>query len=88
MADISNVIEEKQLWGKGYELEIWLVVWDYLCSRDSILKITGRIVVTNEQMVSISHRDGTQDRSPALIQGLVGGELMNSTNIQLVRRAA
>jgi len=41
VADLGIVIGEKQLWGKGYGLEVWLLVCDYFFSNTAVLKITG-----------------------------------------------
>ena len=87
MADISNVIEEKQLWGKGYGLEAWLAVCDYLFSNESILKITGGTVVTNEAMVSIFRKAGMREQSPSIGQELVGGDLKDVIKFELLKWA-
>jgi RimJ/RimL family protein N-acetyltransferase len=78
----------KKLWGKGYELEVWLAVCDYLFSRESILQITGGAVATNEAMVSIFRKAGMQKQSPPLSQELVGGVLENVIKFELLKRAA
>ena len=86
IADIGIAIGEKQLWGKGYGLEAWLAVCDYLFSRESILKITGVVVATNEAMVSIFRKAGRQKQSLLPVQDLVGGELENIIKFELLKR--
>ena len=39
VADLGILIGEKQLWGKGYGLDAWLLVCDYFFSNASILKM-------------------------------------------------
>jgi RimJ/RimL family protein N-acetyltransferase len=75
------------LWGKGYGLEAWLAVCDYLFSRGSILKITGAAVATNEAMVNIFRKAGMQKQSLPLSQELVGGVLENVIKFELLKRA-
>jgi len=86
IADIGIVIGGK-LWGKGYRLEVWLAVCDYLFSRESILKITGAAVARNEAMVSIFRKAGMQKQSLPLSQELVGGVLENVIKFELLKRA-
>ena len=85
VADIGIVIGEKQLWGKGYGLEAWLAVCDYLFSNESILKITGGTVVTNEAMVSIFRKAGMREQSSSIGQELVGGELKDVVKFELLK---
>ena len=85
IADIGIVIGEKQLWGKGYGLEVWLAVCDYLFSRESILKITGGAVATNEAMVSIFRKAGMREQSSSISQELVGGELKDVVKFELLK---
>ena len=81
------MIGGKQLWGKGYGLEIWLAVCDYFFSSESTLKITGRIVVTNEAMVSIFRKAGMREQSPSIGQELVGGDLKDVIKFELLKWA-
>jgi len=86
VADLGIVIGQKQLWGKGYGLEAWLIVRDYQFNNTSIGKITGGTVIDNKAMVSIFRKAGMPKQSPTIVQGLVGTELMNIIKFELVRQ--
>jgi len=85
MAAAAVVSGEKQLWRKGYGLEAWLAVCDHLYSRESILKITGAAVATNEAIVSIFRKAGMWEQASSVGQDLVGGELKNIIKFELLK---
>ena len=86
IADLGIVIGEKQLWGKGYGLEAWLMVCDYLFNNTSVLKITGGTVMDNKGMVSIFRKAGMREQSPAIVQHMVAGELIRTIRFELIRQ--
>ena len=87
VADLGIVIGEKQLWGKGYGLEAWLLVCDYFFSTTSVLKITGGTPVTNKAMISIFRKAGMQEQLPEIAQDMVAGELIDVIKFELIRQA-
>ena len=87
VADLGIVIGEKQLWGKGYGLEAWLAVCDYLFCNESILKVTGGTVATNKAMVRLFRKAGMQEQSPSMVQAWVGGELNDIIKFQRLKGA-
>ena len=86
IADLGIVIGEKKLWGKGYGLEAWLMVCDYLFNNTSVLKITGGTVIDNKGMVGIFRKAGMRAQSPAIVQHMVGSELITTTRFELIRQ--
>ena len=84
-ADLGILIGEKQLWGKGYGLEAWLLVCDHLFSSASALKITGGTPLNNKAMISIFRKAGMREQTPAIFQDMVAGELIDTINFELTR---
>ena len=85
VAGLGIVIGEKQLWGKGYGLEAWLLAVDYVFSNTSISKITGGTPLNNKAMISIFRKAGMREQTPAIFQDMVAGELIDTINFELTR---
>jgi RimJ/RimL family protein N-acetyltransferase len=58
IADIGILIGEKAEWGKGYGLEAWKAVCEYLLEAGSIRKITAGTLSSNKGMLNIMIRAG------------------------------
>lgn len=58
LADIGILIGERESWRKGYGLEAWMAVCDYLFNETQIRKITAGALATNEGMLKIMQRSG------------------------------
>lgn len=85
IADLGILIGEKQLWGKGYGLEAWLLVCNYLFSSTSVSKITGGTPLNNKAMISIFRKAGMREQTPAIVQDMVAGELIDCIVFELTR---
>jgi ribosomal-protein-alanine N-acetyltransferase len=85
VADLGILIGEKQLWGKGYGLEAWLLAVDYVFSNTSVSKITGGTPLNNKAMISIFRKAGMREQTPAIVQDMVAGELIDCIVFELTR---
>ena len=61
VADISILIGEKALWGKGYGSEAFAAVCGFLLKDSDIRKVTSGTMATNEGMLGIMRHVGMQD---------------------------
>jgi ribosomal-protein-alanine N-acetyltransferase len=58
VADVGVLIGERSVWGKGYGLETWKAVCDYLLIEAGIRKVTAGTLAVNKGMLSIMERSG------------------------------
>lgn len=58
LADVGIVIGEKSVWGKGYGLEAWIAVCDYLLRVAGMRKLTAGTLSVNTAMLRIMKRLG------------------------------
>jgi len=72
-ADMGLMIGDRSVWGKGYGLEAWLLLMDYLYSAITIRKITGGTLRDNIGMIKIMERSGMQLEATRNEQEVVEG---------------
>lgn len=73
-ADIGILIGEKTCWGKGFGLDAWKLVLQWLAQDPFIRKTTAGTAERNCGMVKIMERSGMQFEAARIDQELIGGE--------------
>jgi len=58
VADIGILIGERAVWGKGYGLEAWVAVCNYLLRDIGIRKVTAGTMAVNKGMLRIMEQSG------------------------------
>ncbi len=61
VGDVGILIGEKNYWGKGYGLEVFAAVTDYLFRENHVRKVTAGTVAANTGMVRIMERAGMKE---------------------------
>jgi [ribosomal protein S5]-alanine N-acetyltransferase len=56
VADVGILIGERFVWGKGYGLEAWVAVCDYLLSDVGVRKVTAGTIAANKGMLRIMEK--------------------------------
>ncbi len=74
VADVGILMGEKKYWGKGYGLEAWNAVMEFLFQKKEIQKITAGAMSTNLGMRSIMKRSGMVDDGVQKGHFLVDGQ--------------
>jgi len=72
-ADIGIMIGDRRVWGKGYGLDAWKTVSDWLISTCLIRKVTGGTLSGNMGMKKIFERSGMHFEGMRRAQELVEG---------------
>jgi ribosomal-protein-alanine N-acetyltransferase len=73
-ADVSLLIGERRVWGRGYGTEAWRRACDFLLADMQLRKVTGGTVAPNVGMISIMRKAGMQDDGRRVRQYLIRGE--------------
>lgn len=60
LADVSILLGEKKVWGKGYASLAWRLVLDELLRHHFLRKITAGTMAVNEPMLRLMQRTGMQ----------------------------
>ena len=58
VADVGIMIGNRTVWGKGYGLEAWIAVCNYLLNEEGMRKVTAGTLATNKGMLRIMERSG------------------------------
>lgn len=58
VADVGILVGERLFWGKGYGLEAWLAVCNYLLRDVGIRKVTAGTIAVNRGMLRIMEKAG------------------------------
>ena len=61
VGDIGILIGAKNYWGKGYGLEVFEAVTDYLFRENHVRKVTAGTVIANTGMIRIMERAGMKE---------------------------
>lgn len=61
VGDIGVLIGEKRYWGKGYGLEVFAAVANYLFREEQVRKVTAGTVAANTGMLRIMERAGMKE---------------------------
>ena len=72
-ADIGILIGNKSNWGKGYGLDAWKTLSDWLISTCNIRKITAGTLAKNIGMKKIFEHSGMHQEGSRIAQELVDG---------------
>lgn len=56
VTDISILIGERKIWGKGYGLEAWLAICDHLFTKKKVRKITAGTLEVNKPMLKLMEK--------------------------------
>jgi len=72
-ADIGLMIGDKTIWGKGFGLDAWKTLLDYLLSQASMRKVTGGTLACNVGMRTVMERAGMHLEATRKAQELVEG---------------
>jgi len=74
VADVGILVGERRAWAKGYGLEAWLAVCEYLFRVGNVRKITAGTLSVNVGMLKIMERAGMIDDGRRRRQHLWNGE--------------
>ena len=73
VADVGILVGERAVWGKGYGLEAWKAVCDYLLNEAGVRKVTAGTLATNKGMLSVMERSGMRPDGCRVRQTLMEG---------------
>lgn len=73
VADVGILIGERTVWGKGYGLEAWVAVSNYLLCDVGIRKITAGTIAANKGMMRIMEKAGMVADGRRIRQCMVDG---------------
>jgi RimJ/RimL family protein N-acetyltransferase len=85
VGDVGILIGEKNYWGKGYGLEVFMAIADYLFREDRIRKVTAGTVIANTGMVRIMERAGMQEDGRRIRQVVLDGQELDVVYAALFR---
>lgn len=85
VADVGILIGEKSRWGRGYGLESWMGVCDYLLRVRGIRKVTAGTIAANEAMRAIMRKAGMVDDGARARQYLWGHQEVDAVYAALFR---
>ncbi|MEW6664770.1 MAG: GNAT family N-acetyltransferase [Thermodesulfobacteriota bacterium] len=86
VADVGILIGEKSCWGKGYGLEAFRGVLDFLFRRTGVRKVTAGTMATNQGMIRIMERAGMQEDGTRMAQVLLEGRPVDILHRALFRK--
>ncbi len=72
-ADIGLLIGDKRYWGKGFGLDAWKLLLNYLLEQEGVRKVTGGTLRVNIAMLRIMERTGMQLEAVRRDQEMVEG---------------
>jgi RimJ/RimL family protein N-acetyltransferase len=73
VADVGILIGERTVWGKGYGLEAWVAVCNYLLRDVGMRKVTAGTITANKGMMRIMEKAGMVADGRRIRQCLVDG---------------
>lgn len=73
VADIGILIGSRDVWGRGYGLEAWVAVCNYLLNDVGIRKVTAGTVAVNKGMIRIMEKAGMKADGRRIGQYLIDG---------------
>jgi len=73
VADVGILIGERNVWRKGYGLEAWVAVCNYLLHDVGIRKVTAGTIATNKGMMRIMEKAGMVADGRRIRQCMVDG---------------
>jgi [ribosomal protein S5]-alanine N-acetyltransferase len=85
IADIGILIGEKSVWGKGYGLEAWMAVCNYLLTDAKIRKITAGALSTNTRMLSIMRHAGMFEECRRIRHAFFEGDYVDIVHYALFK---
>ena len=77
LADISILIGERAMWGKGIGLEAWSAILRTLLERERFRKVSGGTVAPNRAMVRIMEKSGMRPDGCRPAHYLVEGQAVD-----------
>ena len=76
-ADIGLMIGDSSNWGRGFGLEAWQGILDWLLASPNIRKVTGGTASVNFGMIKIMERSGMHLEATRQQQEVIDGELVD-----------
>lgn len=86
-ADLGILIGEKQIWGKGYGLDAWITVIDWLFKEIHLRKVTAGTLACNIGMLNIMKRSGMDLECVRYRQEIVDGHEVDQHYYAIFRDA-
>ncbi len=83
VADISIMVGERSLWGKGIGLEAWNGMCNFLFQTDSVRKITAGTLEVNFGMLSIMKKSNMQPDGIRIKHCLIDGRAVDMIHMAL-----
>lgn len=71
--DVGIMLGDRQVWGRGYGLEAWSMLTDWLLGAGGMRKLTCGTLACNHAMRSIAERSGMQLEATRQAQEIVAG---------------
>jgi ribosomal-protein-alanine N-acetyltransferase len=71
VADVGILIGDRTVWGKGYGLEAWVAVCNYLLRDVGIRKVTAGTIAANKGMLRIMEKTGMVADGRRIRQGII-----------------
>jgi ribosomal-protein-alanine N-acetyltransferase len=71
--DVGIMLGDRQVWGRGYGLEAWNMLADWLLGAGGMRKLTCGTLACNHAMRSIAERSGMQLEATRQAQEIVAG---------------
>ncbi len=72
-ADMGLMLGNREVWGQGFGLEVWLNLMEYLFTTEKLRKVTGGTLASNFGMVKIMERSGMHLEATRYKQEIVDG---------------
>jgi ribosomal-protein-alanine N-acetyltransferase len=76
-ADLGLLIGERHVWGRGYGLEAWSLLVNFMLQEERLRKIAAGTVSSNTGMVTIMRRSGMHHEATRKQHEVVDGELQD-----------
>jgi len=86
VADVGLLIGEKSVQGKGYGLEAWMAVLDFLLKKQRIRKITAGTMSVNKGMLKIMQRSGMIEDGICKSQFLLNGKEIDAAHMAIFNK--
>ena len=87
LADVGIVLGERSIWGRGYGIEAWLAVCDFLLRTQALRKVSAGALSTNRAMLSIMRRTEMQLDGVRVAHYLVEGNAGDLVHMALFHDA-
>ena len=85
VGDVGILIGEKSYWGKGYGLEVFVAVTDYLFREMHVRKVTAGTVAGNKGMLRIMKRAGMKEDGRRIRHVIFDGQEFDVVHAALFR---